>query len=67
LKNGTGTTTVNFGLATDLPVSGDWNADTLYEIGVYRPSNQTFYLKTGSKITQIKFGLPGDKPVTGKW
>jgi hypothetical protein len=33
-----------FGIAEDLPVTGDWNDDGFTEIGVYRPSTHAWYL-----------------------
>jgi PKD repeat protein len=64
-----------FGISTDLPVSGDWNNDGITEIGVFRPSTQSFYLDfngngiwNGTAIDRAyNFGLTGDKPVSGKW
>jgi hypothetical protein len=67
----------NFGLAGDLPVTGDWNADGSTEIGVFRPSTHTFYLDhtgngawdgvLGNADLQYNFGLTGDLPVAGDW
>jgi hypothetical protein len=65
LKNGT-TTTINWGISTDLPVTGDWNGDGRTDVGVFRPSNHMFYLKNGTTTT-INWGTSTDKPVTGKW
>jgi hypothetical protein len=36
--------TVAFGLAGDIPVAGDWEGTGVVRIGVYRPSNATWYL-----------------------
>jgi hypothetical protein len=65
----------NFGIAGDIPVSGDWNADGTTEIGVFRPSTHIFYLdysgngmwNGGGVDRQYNFGITGDKPVSGKW
>jgi len=65
----------NFGIAGDIPVSGDWNADGTTEIGVFRPSTHIFYLdysgngmwNGGGGDRQYNFGITGDKPVSGKW
>ncbi len=65
----------NFGLTGDLPVSGDWNRDGKFEIGVFRPSMHTFYLDNngngvwnGASVDrQYNFGLTGDSPVYGDW
>jgi PKD repeat protein len=65
LKNGT-TTAINWGISTDLPVTGDWNGDGRTDVGVYRPSAHTFYLKNGT-TTAINWGASTDLPVTGDW
>jgi len=65
LKNGT-TTAINWGVSTDLPVTGDWNGDGRTDVGVYRPSAHTFYLKNGT-TTAINWGASTDRPVTGTW
>jgi hypothetical protein len=64
-----------FGISADLPVSGDWNNDGITEIGVFRPSTQSFYLDAsgngawdGTLIDRAyKFGISTDLPVSGKW
>jgi len=66
LKNGTTTTSINWGLSTDLPVTGDWNGDGRTEVGAFRPFVHTFYLKD-AKTTAINWGLSTDLPVTGDW
>ncbi len=64
-------TTINWGLSTDLPVTGDWNGDGTMEVGVYRPSTHTFYLRPANwpttPVTTINWGLSTDLPVTGDW
>jgi DNA-binding beta-propeller fold protein YncE len=67
LKNGTTTTTINWGTSTDLPVTGDWNGDGRAEVGVFRPPVHTFYLKNGTTTTTINWGASTDLPVTGDW
>jgi len=67
LKNGTTTTTINWGTSTDLPLTGDWNRDGRTEVAVFRPSVHTFYLKNGTTTTAINWGISSDKPVTGDW
>jgi hypothetical protein len=67
LKNGTGNTTVRWGLNGDMPVSGDWNADGRWDVGVFRPSARTFFLKNGTRNTTVRWGLNGDMPVSGDW
>ncbi len=62
------------GIATDLPVVGDWLHKGRDTIGVYRPSNGTFYLRytlsTGSPdLILTGLGTPGSGqfPVAGHW
>jgi hypothetical protein len=65
----------NFGLTSDIPVSGDWDNDGFTEIGVFRPSTHIFYLDYNGngkwdgavEDRAYNFGLTGDNPVTGKW
>jgi len=66
----------NFGLSGDLPISGDWNNDGKYEIGVFRNSTKLFYLDyngngvwNGSVVDrQYNFSsINGDLPVSGDW
>jgi hypothetical protein len=65
----------NFGVTSDIPVSGDWNGDGNTKIGVFRNSTHMFYLDyngnglwNGSVVDrQYNFGLTGDKPVSGIW
>jgi hypothetical protein len=51
----------------DLPVTGDWNGDGMTEVGVFRPSSHTFFLKNGIKTTTVNWGRSTYLPVTGKW
>jgi hypothetical protein len=72
---GTANISVGFGRSTDVPVTGNWDGSTggsnATTIGVYRPSNQTFYLSnsnsSGSSNHIFQYGNPGDVPVTGDW
>jgi hypothetical protein len=65
----------NFGITTDLPVSGDWNHDGISEIGVFRPSTHSFYLDAngngawnGASVDRAyNFGITTDLPVSGDW
>jgi len=59
-----GVTPVAYGLATDKPVTGDWNGDGITEVGVFRSG--TFYLN-GYDGLPIVYGLSTDLPVTGDW
>jgi hypothetical protein len=65
----------NFGIAGDIPVTGDWNNDGKTEIGVFRNSTHLFYLDyngngvwNGAAVDKMyNFGISGDIPVTGDW
>jgi hypothetical protein len=60
---------INYGLAGDYPVVGDWNGDGTATIGVYR--NGSFYLRNSNTIgfadIVFPFGALGDQPVAGDW
>jgi hypothetical protein len=60
---------INYGIAGDFPVVGDWDGDGDSTIGVYR--NAQFYLRNENTIgfAQVVFGLgfPGDVPIAGNW
>ena len=56
----------------DKPVVADWNGDGRDTPGVYRQSNQTFYLDdsippTGGADYTISYGASADLPVGGDW
>jgi plastocyanin len=59
------------GDASDLPVVGDWNGDTVDTIGVYRNSTGFFYLSDSNTSPALNynplFGNPADTPFAGKW
>lgn len=69
--------TAPFGLGTDLPVVGDWDADGRDEVGYWRPSDRRFRLDsngngrwdgvTGGDAVTAAFGLETDVPITGDW
>jgi hypothetical protein len=67
LKNGSATTTVNWGVSTDVPVTGDWNGDGLAEVGVFRNLTHRFLLKNGTATTTVNWGISTDVPITGDW
>ncbi len=60
---------INYGLAGDYPVAGDWDGNGTETIGIYR--NGSFYLRNSNTLgfadLVIAFGLPGDQPVVGDW
>jgi hypothetical protein len=64
--------TVSFGGdVTDLPVVGDWNADGIDTIGIFRASTGVFLLSdsnTSPTATySLVFGNPSDTPFAGRW
>ena len=64
---------IQFGNPGDKPIVGNWpdwfdGDDAADEVGVYRPSNSTFYLRhDDGYVTSIPFGAAGDVPVTGNF
>jgi hypothetical protein len=66
-NNGLPTTSINWGISTDMPVTGDWNGDGRTDVGVFRNSTHMFYLKNGTTTTAISWGAGTDLPVTGDW
>jgi ribosomal protein S16 len=65
-----------FGTNGDLPAVGDWNANGISKIGVFRPSTGRWYLDTngnrqwdgcGVDACLGPFGMAGDLPVAGDW
>jgi hypothetical protein len=62
---------VNLGTAGDLPISGDWNADGIDTVGVFRPSVATFFLSNSFAgtidVTPFTFGALNSLPVAGDW
>lgn len=71
-SSGTADITVPFGGdASDLPVVGDWDGDSVDTIGVYRSATGFFYLSNSNTSPNadytILFGNPGDAPFAGRW
>jgi hypothetical protein len=60
---------INYGLAGDYPVVGDWDGDGDATIGVYR--NGKFLLRNSNTLgiadLVFAFGSPGDQPIAGDW
>jgi len=60
---------INYGLAGDYPVVGDWDGDGTDTIGVYR--NGVFYLRNSNTLgfadLTVAFGSAGDQPIAGDW
>ena len=79
--NGNPTSVVQFGLPGDIPVSGNFVGSTATDIGVFRPSNGTWYCRfistpgfsefgdgpPPSLDLQVQFGQAGDIPVPGDY
>jgi len=59
------------GDGSDFPVVGDWNADGVDTIGVYRGTTGQFILSNSNTSPNadiaFTFGNPGDKPLHGHW
>ncbi len=62
---------INFGIAGDLPVTGDWDGNAVDDVGIFRPSTGQFKLRlpNGASFTEftLNFGLAGDIPLGGDW
>jgi len=60
---------INYGLAGDYPVVGDWDGNGTDTIGIYR--NGVFYLRNSNTLGfadfTVAFGSPGDQPIAGDW
>ena len=57
---------VVWGEPGDIPVAADYNGDGFRDLGVYRPSDGTWWIAYGPSFlpaVKIEFGAPGDKPV----
>jgi hypothetical protein len=60
---------LTYGDLNDVPITGDWNGSGKAQIGVYRPSNRTFYLGDvgGDSYAALTYGDLNDVPITGDW
>jgi hypothetical protein len=63
-----------FGNPGDQPIAGDWDANTYSSVGIYRPTNSTWYLTNNSTPSGITFGdisfvwdIGNNPPVAGDW
>jgi serine-aspartate repeat-containing protein C/D/E len=59
----------HFGVATDIPIAGDWNGDGIRSVGVFRDGKWHFDLDGDGKWSKAdktaRFGQKGDLPVVG--
>ncbi|MBY0523712.1 MAG: hypothetical protein K2R98_09940, partial [Gemmataceae bacterium] len=69
---------IQFGSNGDIPVPGDWLADGVDRVGVFRPSNGNWFLDTDTTRVvgvpsgfttafNFQFGVNGDQPEAGRW
>ncbi len=70
--NGAADACGTFGAVGDLGVTGDWDGNGTQTLGLFRPSNGTWYLRNASgggsgDVAPIGFASPGDLPVAGDW
>jgi Polysaccharide deacetylase len=69
LSGGPAQVSLDFGLAGDDKVMGDWNGDGTRTPGVFRDG--TWYLRdrngAGGRYVSFPFGAAGDRPVVGDW
>jgi hypothetical protein len=59
--------TMKWGQAGDLPVAGDYDGDSETDIGIFRPSNGSFYIRksTDGSLLARQWGVNGDLPIQG--
>ncbi|HYO14272.1 MAG TPA: VCBS repeat-containing protein, partial [Thermoanaerobaculia bacterium] len=59
---------IPFGYSTDRPVPGDYDGDGRYDVAVFRPENQTWYILQSLRgFLAVTFGLSTDIPVPGDY
>jgi hypothetical protein len=66
---------LQIGMLNDVPLVGDWSGSGTSKVGVFRPSDGTFYLDYNGSGTWegcgtdrcLQIGMSGDTPLVGKW
>jgi len=66
---------LQIGMSGDVPLVGDWNGTGTSKVGVFRPSDGTFYLDYNGNGQWdgcgtdrcLQIGVSGDTPLVGKW
>ncbi len=58
---------VGFGWEGTEPITGDWDADGVTELGIYNAAGNNFLVQTDPGFDLIGLGWPGATPVTGDW
>jgi hypothetical protein len=66
---------LQIGMLNDTALVGDWDATGTTKVGVFRPSDGTFYLDYNGSGTWegcgtdrcLQIGVSGDTPLVGKW
>ena len=59
---------MQFGVAGDVPVAGDYDLDGRTDIAVYRPSDGYWYVlrSTDGSFMALPFGASGDVPLVAR-
>jgi len=68
-STGLPSTISSFGQAGDIPFPGNYTSGSGIDAAVFRPSNNTWYVRESSNgtITSTAFGSSGDKPAPGDY
>lgn len=62
-----GSLTDIMGRSGDIPLAGDFDRNGGEDVGVFRPSNHTFYLRTATGTELVPYGNSSATPVVGDW